>query len=235
MKKVLFFYILHFEIHFGIKISNYSQSYCWLLLFLLVGMENWMIFFLTAPTQTIYVGLSGGLNYSKLAYEDYSTEFLPSGQFSIDIEYPLVYRKGLEGVNTISSGIIYDNRNFNIIDTNNITSKINITYITFPVKYQYYLFSFDKENRFKTSFVIGPSFSLYISQSPSNTIEEPYWVNIGVILGSKFEYTLNPELLMFVEYNYQFGLTHLYDIERESRSVTQLINLGFKVPTSTIF
>lgn len=186
------------------------------------------------PVNPIYIGFSGGVNYSNLAFEGFSTEFLPSGQFSIDIEYPLGYMRGLEGVNTIFSGIIYDNRNLNVIDTNNILSKVNITYITVPVKYQYFLFSFDAENRFKTSFVIGASINLYITRSPNNVIKKPRWITGGAILGSKFEYTLNTDLSIFIEYNYQFGLTNLFDIKVLNAINSHIVNIGFKFP-STIF
>ncbi len=169
-----------------------------------------------------------------MMYENTSTEFMLSGKISFDFEYPMLYINEYRRDFTFSTGISFDNMNLNIYDANDNQELINITFITIPIKYELLIGTNYSESRFRTSIVIGPSFSFLISNSSNVSTKKTQWLNAGFILGPKFEYVLNPELFMFIEYNYQFGLTNLFDIKVLNAINSHIVNIGFKFP-STIF
>ncbi len=135
----------------------------------------------------------------------------------------------------MSFSISYDNKNLNVMDTNSNVKHLNLTYIIIPIKYQRFLLSLGADSQFRTSFLIGPIVSFHISQSPNNILEKLPWINVGLLLGTKFEYDLNPNLSIFLDYSFQFGMVNIQSEREGSRIISNNINLGFKVPTNTIF
>ncbi len=185
--------------------------------------------------QPFLIGLSSGINYSNMMYENTSTEFMFSGKISLDFEYPMLYINEYRRDFTFSTGISFDNKNLNINDANNNQKQSNITFLTIPIKYELLIGTNYSENKLRTSIVVGPSFSFLISNPFKVIKEKPLWLNVGIILGPKFEYVLNPELFMFIEYNYQIGLTKLYDIEALNAINSHIVNIGFKIPSTVLF
>lgn len=186
------------------------------------------------PTYPIYIGFSGGVNYSNIRNDIFSSESDPSGQFSFYFEQRLGYIRAKSRNGSVAFGIGLNNRKLNIRDSNNIEYQTILNFISIPAMYQFTFLGLDKENSISASLNFGFSLNLFVSEPTNNNIKNPYWLYVGVLIGSKIEYELTSNLSIFMDYNYEFGITDIQDVDNISRSKMHLINLGFKVPT-TVF
>ena len=183
----------------------------------------------------IRIGLSGGVNYSNISNDIISSESIPSGQFSLYFDYRTGSIESITRSPSVAFGIGFNNRIMNLINPNNIERKSSLNYLTVPLLYQYPFWGLDKENKFSAYIIFGSSLNFYISQSTNRIVENPHWLYVGVLIGSEFEYEISSNLSLFLDYRYEFGGTDIQDIDKASRSTMHLINIGFKVPSTSIY
>ncbi len=106
------------------------------------------------PAHPICIGLSGGVNYSNIRNDIFSSESNPSEQFSLYFEHRLGNIKAKSRLGSVAFGIGFNNRTMNLTDSNNIEYKSSLNYITIPAMYQFPFFGLDKENKFSAYFFL---------------------------------------------------------------------------------
>lgn len=183
------------------------------------------------PRPTLFfLGLSGGLNYSKINIDKVSTEYLLSGQIAIEFQSFLSSYKTERS--TLLYGVSYELKKYNVLNKSSQTIQLNSSYLTIPIKYQYYFINLQKS--IPASIVLGGFYSFLLNEQSINDIEYLPNSNFGIIVGPKIEIILNNGFFLNLDYNFQYGFASTKNTVSNSGNVSHLINVGFKFP-STIF
>jgi hypothetical protein len=180
-----------------------------------------------------YFGFSGGINYSNVNFKEFKVDNLQSGQISIEIE-SFYFSDPREANSALLYGLSYEMKKHNILDLSNQRIKLQSTYITVPLKYQYKLIEID--GSIPIHILLGGFYSLKLNEiSSSNDIEYFPQSNYGVITGLNVLHFINSiNAYVFLEYNFQYGFASLNNTISTTNNVSHLINIGFKFP-STVF
>jgi len=203
---------------FAIPYSGYGQ----------VGV-NPLTFYPTS--RPFYLGLNGGLNYSKINYDDASTEYLPSVQLAIEFQSFLSSYKNARS--TLLYGVSYELKQFSILNSSNESIQLESSYLSFPIKYQYYFT--DLQKSIPVSVVLGGFYSFKLDESSiDKDIEYLPNSNYGIIVGPKIEIILNYGFFLNLDYNFQYGFASLKNSISTTNNISHIINIGFKFP-STVF
>lgn len=179
-----------------------------------------------------YLGLSGGLNYSKINYNEANSNYLFSRQISLELE-TFISSKVKNTRNILLFGISYESKLFNIVNSSNQTIQLESSYVTIPIKNQVNIIELHKS--IQLSLLLGGFYSFkLIENSRDDDIEYLPNGNYGLIVGSKIEHILRSGVIIHLEYNFQYAFASIENTIANSGNVSHLINVGFKFP-STIF
>ena len=192
-----------------------------------------------------YFGFSGGMNYSKVNYDEVSKEYLPSGQIAFEIE-SFVFSNSKVAKSSLLYGLSYESKNYNILNLNNKEIQLESSYLTIPIKYQYNIIDLMKDNsnmsflmkedNLTISILIGGFYSLLLNQKSSDeNIDYLPSSNYGIIIGSKLDYMFNNGINVFIEYNLQYGFASLQNSVSTTTNISHIINIGFKFPSTALF
>lgn len=179
-----------------------------------------------------YVGLNSGVNLSKVNYSEHTINLNTSYQIGLEIESFIRPINNWE--KSILYGLSYESKNFNIKRNNKESKNINAGYLTFPIKYHQELFRFlDEEIIFRIQ--LGGFYSFLINSSIVNTNSFIPNSNYGIILGATFTYTTSIGLYFILDYNFQNGFAPIDNTTQFNSNISHVINIGFKVPSTSIF
>ncbi len=180
-----------------------------------------------------YIGFSGGVNYSNVNFKEFKVDNLQSGQISIEIE-SFYFSDPRKANSALLYGLSYETKKYNILDLSNQGIKLQSTYITVPLKYQYKLIEIDGSS--PIHILLGGFYSLKLNEiSLSKDIEYFPQSNYGVITGLNVLHFINSiNAYIFLEYNFQYGFASTQNTVTSFGNLSHLINVGFKFP-STIF
>lgn len=181
--------------------------------------------------EHIYLGTSGGINYSKLNYNNIGTDYRQSYQIALRIENLLIdtnknYNSG------ISYGFSIGEFEFEEQTSENNTKVVSLNNYIFPVIYQHRLVEISDD--FSLFGQLG-AFINFMHTTKENEISNLPWFNFGGIIGINLTYLFSTNWGVVIEYNLHNGLAPIDNTYTLSSNISHVINIGFKFPSNSIF
>lgn len=193
-----------------------------------------------SKSTPFYIGLSSGINFTKLNNNEFHSEYRQSPQFSFNAEFILADSTENQ-IHSMYLSWGYYNRSYYL--TTNDEKKLNIEsgYMALISKYQYTILNRNRKSNVPISLLVGGFLNVRMDEESNydntNYIDEDGLLarnNYGLLIGTKIEYVSSSDYSIFIEYNFGYDFSTLEKLFPSTNSFMHIINLGFKFP-STIF
>jgi hypothetical protein len=179
----------------------------------------------TSPIP-FYVGLNSGVNLSKVNYDEHTSSFNTSYQLGLEIES--LFPPFKNGKSSLLYGLSYESKIYEINNDNNEAKNINADYLTFPIKYQYRFSNY-------LNIHVGGFYSFLLNSNDDNYLSAFPNSNYGISLGINSIYVFRNGVNLILEYSFQNGFAPIDNTTQFSSNISHVINIGFKVPSTSIF
>jgi len=173
----------------------------------------------------LYAGFNAGINYSKINYENTPTKLLLSYQLAFDLEYFFLKIESFHF--SLLSGLYYESRRLEESTFNNDLITYNFHYITLPFKFRY---TIDRiaENTYSNIQWGGFLSSKIDSDNSHGNRSNISDFNYGILFGANVAYFFENDKYIFIEYNFQFGISELINESKKIGTFSHVFNIGYK-------